>query len=214
MAGHTGDRETVANGLVDDLPDARRVALGAAARLDMLRAETLRPHLSDPDPGVRYRAIEIAARLVDGHLLVDDLIEVVNEGTTDRAEVAAFALGELDLDDAGRAIPGYQPYCDDTGDDDALCRESAVAALGALGTGLDAILAATSDVATVRRRAVLALAPFEGAAVDDAIEAALSDRDWQVRQAAEDLRGPVEAGEAESNAVDGPDEDNEDDGQT
>jgi hypothetical protein len=34
----------------------------------------------------------------------------------------------------------------------------------------------------------LALAPFEGTEVDAAIDAALTDRDWQVRQAAEDLR--------------------------
>jgi hypothetical protein len=40
----------------------------------------------------------------------------------------------------------------------------------------------------VRRRAVLALAPFDGPQVDAAIAAALEDRDWQVRQAAEDLR--------------------------
>jgi len=31
------------------------------------------------------------------------------------------------------------------------------------------------------------LAPFEGQAVTDALQLALSDRDWQVRQAAEDL---------------------------
>jgi hypothetical protein len=37
---------------------------------------------------------------------------------------------------------------------------------------------------------VLALAPFDGPDVDAAIDAALTDRDWQVRQAAEDLRGP------------------------
>jgi ABC-type spermidine/putrescine transport system permease subunit II len=40
----------------------------------------------------------------------------------------------------------------------------------------------------VRRRAVLAHAPFDGPAVDAAVAAALEDRDWQVRQAAEDLR--------------------------
>ena len=34
---------------------------------------------------------------------------------------------------------------------------------------------------------MLALAPFEGDDVDAAIERALTDRDWQVRQAAEDL---------------------------
>jgi hypothetical protein len=44
------------------------------------------------------------------------------------------------------------------------------------------------DKPNVRRRALLALAPFDGPEVEAAIEAALSDRDWQVRQAAEDLR--------------------------
>jgi hypothetical protein len=34
---------------------------------------------------------------------------------------------------------------------------------------------------------VLALAPFDGPEVEEALRAALEDRDWQVRQAAEDL---------------------------
>ncbi len=74
---------------------------------------------------------------------------------------------------------------------DALAREAAVAALGALGDvdALPVILDACRDKPAVRRRAVLALAPFDGPEVDAAIEAALTDRDWQVRQAAEDLRG-------------------------
>ena len=50
------------------------------------------------------------------------------------------------------------------------------------------IIAATGDKPAVRRRAVLALAPFEGDEVEAAIDRALDDRDWQVRQAAEDLR--------------------------
>jgi HEAT repeat protein len=79
-----------------------------------------------------------------------------------------------------------------TSHDDPLCREAAVAALGAIGdaAGLPAILAGTRDKATVRRRAVIALAPFEGAEVEAALRAALEDRDWQVRQAAEDLLAP------------------------
>jgi HEAT repeat protein len=48
-------------------------------------------------------------------------------------------------------------------------------------------LAATTDRPAVRRRAVLALAPFEGPEVDAALTRALDDRDWQVRQAAEDV---------------------------
>ena len=73
--------------------------------------------------------------------------------------------------------------------EDALVREAAVAALGAIGDegGRAAILAALSDKATVRRRAVLALAPFDGPDVEAAMAAAREDRDWQVRQAAEDL---------------------------
>jgi hypothetical protein len=47
----------------------------------------------------------------------------------------------------------------------------------------------------VRRRAVLALAPFTGPAVDAALADALQDRDWQVRQAAEDLMEPPRSAE-------------------
>ena len=73
--------------------------------------------------------------------------------------------------------------------DDPLVREAAVAALGARGRGLAAILHACDDKPAVRRRAVLALAPFDGPEVTAALERALEDRDWQVRQAAEDLLG-------------------------
>ena len=68
-------------------------------------------------------------------------------------------------------------------------REACTAALGAIGDprGLPTILHGCSDKPAVRRRAVLALAPFDGDAVDAALQAALVDRDWQVRQAAEDV---------------------------
>ena len=82
---------------------------------------------------------------------------------------------------------------------DALVREAAVAALGAIGDerGLDAILAATTDRPAIRRRAVLALAPFvdpaapRAAEVAAALQRAAADRDWQVRQAAEDVGAVV-----------------------
>ena len=72
---------------------------------------------------------------------------------------------------------------------DALVREACVAALGAIGDarGLPTILHGCADKPAIRRRAVLALAPFEGAQVNAALQLALTDRDWQVRQAAEDL---------------------------
>ena len=117
-----------------------------------------------------------------------DLRPLLADADPTVVEVAAWALGERG--------PGAAMAVDDlagvaTGHPDHLAREAAVAALGAIGDerGLPAILAATADRATVRRRAVIALAPFSGPQVDAALEAALSDRDWQVRQAAEDLTG-------------------------
>ena len=101
-------------------------------------------------------------------------------------ETAAFVCGERTPPPPG-AVERLAEVATDH--DDALCREAAVAALGAIGdpAGLAAILAATHDKATVRRRATIALAPFDGVEVDEALTRALTDRDWQVRQAAEDL---------------------------
>ncbi len=105
------------------------------------------------------------------------------------AETAAWALGEVAWTGRTRArvvaalaaAAGRHP--------DPLVRESAVAALGAIGDarGLPAILQACDDRPPIRRRAVLALAPFDGPEVDAALARALTDSDWQVRQAAEDL---------------------------
>lgn len=111
--------------------------------------------------------------------LLDDPDETV-------VEVAAWAAGEREPAESG-AVARLAVLAQEA--DDALVRESAVAALGSLGdpAGLPAILAGTRDKATVRRRAVIALAPFDGPEVDAALAAALTDRDWQVRQSAEDL---------------------------
>ena len=55
--------------------------------------------------------------------------------------------------------------------------------------GLPAVLAALGDKPTVRRRATVALAGFDDPRVDPALRKAAQDRDWQVRQAAEELLG-------------------------
>ena len=102
------------------------------------------------------------------------------------AEAAAFALGEHPRCSA-RALHTLEQVA--TTHDDPLLREAAVAALGAQGveSTLPTILAACDDKPAIRRRAVLALANFEGDEVEARLQAALTDRDWQVRQAAEDL---------------------------
>ena len=60
--------------------------------------------------------------------------------------------------------------------------------------GLGPVLAACHDRATVRRRAVLALAAFDGPRVTAELQRLTGDRDLQVRQAAEELLA-IEAGE-------------------
>jgi HEAT repeat protein len=138
--------------------------------------------LADPEAAVRRRACELTARH-GGQAIVGRLIELLGDEAS-VAEMAAWALGEREAASAVDALAAMA-----TGHDRPLCREAAVAALGAIGDrrGLAAILAATGDRPAVRRRAVIALAPFEGPEVDAALHRALEDRDWQVRQAAEDL---------------------------
>jgi HEAT repeat protein len=170
-------------------PDARvrAAALGALARAGGRRRTTSvwRRALGDAAPSVRRRAAELAPAI---GAPARPLLALLADGDFTVTEAAAWALGELGpaAVRAG-AVPALTAIASDH--DDPLAREAAVAALGALGdpAGLPAVLAACGDKLAVRRRAILALAPFDGPAVDDALCAALEDRDWQVRQAAEDL---------------------------
>lgn len=75
---------------------------------------------------------------------------------------------------------------------DLLVRESAVAALGSIGdpAGLPAVLRALEGKPALRRRAAVALAAFDDPRVDNALRECLADRDWQVREVAEELLGP------------------------
>jgi HEAT repeat protein len=155
--------------------------LTALERSKGLSDEDVRAALHDPSSSVRRRAAGLAASHPDVGLL-----GALGDSDASVAETAAWALGEQQ----GTSAPVIAALTDMASSHaDALCREAAVAALGALGhpDGLPAILAATTDKPAVRRRAVLALAPFDGPDVDAALRRALEDRDWQVRQAAEDL---------------------------
>ncbi len=150
-------------------------------RLGELDDATIAEGLRDDDPIVRRRAAEVAAT----HPGVD-LLAVLHDTDPRVVEVAAWACGEHE---SNRAAIVDRLVALATDSPEALIREASVAALGAIGDdrGLPAIIAACADKPAVRRRAVLALAPFDGDAVEATIERALVDRDWQVRQAAEDL---------------------------
>lgn len=184
LAGHRGDVETARGFLTDPAPSVRATALGALARAGGLTAGDLGAGLADADAAVRARAAELCA--VRPGDAPPPLVPVLRDPEAAVVEAAAWASGERTPPEPG-IVPALATVV--TGHDDPLCREAAVAALGAVGdpAGLPAVLVATTDRPAVRRRAVLALAPFEGPEVDAALDRALGDRDWQVRQAAEDV---------------------------
>lgn len=199
-AGHRGEKGLGAVGaaLSDPAPAVRATALEALVRIGEPGAGDLADYLSDgmsdPAPVVRARAAELAGR--SGVVTRDRaaglaarLVALLEDREAAVVEAACFGLGELG--EAAVETPEVTAGLArvSSGHGDPLCRESAVAALGAIAdrAGLEAVLAAMADKPAVRRRAVLALAAFDGPEVEAALEKALSDRDRQVRQAAEDL---------------------------
>lgn len=189
IAGFRGDDELIDAARDHGDPEVRSAALGALERRRRLSPAALAAALHDPAATVRRRAAELAARHRDV-----DLLGALDDSDPTVIEIAIWACGEREqVDDATleRLIELT------TTDEDALVREAGAAALGAIGDsrGLAAILTACRDRPAVRRRAVLALAAFiaddDSGDVERAIDHALGDRDWQVRQAAEDLRRAV-----------------------
>jgi len=193
VAGHTGDEKTAREAFSDPASEVRASALGALARMGVLRGNDMVVALADPAAEVRRRACDLAGRL---HMavLTGELCEALADGSSAVVEAGCYALGELgELAE----LPG--PLADAVArlvvvagsHQEPLCREAAVAALGGLGSsaGLEAVLAALEDKPAIRRRAVVALAAFEGEEVEAALARAALDTDWQVRQTAEDLLG-------------------------
>jgi HEAT repeat protein len=187
LAGHRGDATAARRGLADPDLGVQAAALGALARTgDLTTDDVLRALESGPAP-LRRRAVDASVSVrgkgsrsvlpgaISGALDDPDPLVVV---------AAAWFVGERRY---RPAVPGLVQVA--AGHDDPRCREAAVAALGAIGEpdGLSAVLAALSDRPTVRRRATVALAGFDDPRVEPALRQAAADRDWQVRQAAEEL---------------------------
>lgn len=184
-ARHRGDLDAVVSALGDPDDRVRASAVVLADDAGVLDDEALAVVAADESTRVRRAAATVAATASP---LPACLVALLGDDDASVVEVACWAVGEHG--DEGSTL--LEPLITIAGSHhDPLCREAAVAALGAIGhpDGLAAILTATTDRATVRRRAVLALAPFDGPEVDAALERAMNDRDWQVRQAAEDLIG-------------------------
>lgn len=190
LAGHLGEPELARTGLTDADPDTRGAALGALDRLGALTSTELVAGLHDVDPRTRRRAAIVAASRSDA---LDELEVLLTDLDPLVVESAAFACGER-TDTTATTVHALSALA--TTHEDSLCREAAVAALGSIGdpAGCSAVLHACSDRATVRRRAVLALAAFDGPEVTKMLQSMTSDRDLQVRQAAEELLA-IELGE-------------------
>ncbi|WP_420610640.1 HEAT repeat domain-containing protein [Candidatus Poriferisodalis sp.] len=136
VAGHRGEATVAERLLDDDDPGVRAAALGALARCGALQAEQVRRALGDEAVAVRCRAAELAPPEVE-------FVALLSDPDASVVQVAAAALGERDRD------PGsVEDLCRVAGGhDDPLCRESAVAALGAIAAGLDAEAGAPQEAA-------------------------------------------------------------------
>ena len=188
VAGHHGDRETIRAHIDDTDAAVRSSAISALVRLGELCDVELVAALDDG--GTARRAVELSAHHRIGVTAIDDRLRAFVAGAdADLAEVAVWALGERwqeRSDEPGSAVVlGVVEWAAGR-HDDALVREAAVAALGAIGAAdsIPVIIGAMHDRATVRRRAVIALAPFDGPEVEAALVSARSERAWDAESAA------------------------------
>jgi HEAT repeat protein len=204
VAGYSGDVSTLEELFGSADPTVRAAALGGLERSGNLALELLVAALSDSAWQVRRRACEIAGtKRRDPAPIPDDLLapvvtalsEILADEEPLVSEAASWALGELviidrtDGEDLGRAVEKLGAVA--ANHKDPLCREAAVAALGSIGdpSSLQVVLDALDDKPPIRRRAAAALAAFDDPKAEAALQRCLTDRDWQVRQAAEDLLG-------------------------
>ena len=181
VAIHRRDIDTIETAFGADDPHVRSLALSGLHKVGALTVRHIALAATDPERGVRHQLARIGA--VDGRI---DLCRLVDDIDYAVAETAAWSIGERkSVGEAELQVlitnAGGNPH--------PLVRESCVAALGSIGDqrGLPVILHACSDKPAVRRRAILSLAPFSGEDVERTLRAALDDRDWLVRQTAEDL---------------------------
>ncbi len=155
-------------------------------RLNLMTITQWRQVLHDLDPDVRRDALEqLAHATLDDDGVLDIVITLLGDADDLVVDAAAFALGEHTY------VPSVERLSSIArSHEDARCRESAIASLGAIGDdrAREVIIAALSDKAPIRRRAIVALANYEGPDIEAALEAASEDRDWQVRSAVTQLR--------------------------
>ena len=171
--------------LVDDVGRRRVLALRGMVRQGLVTDDEWLSAIEDRDVDVRREALNLIAHVDEiRHDVFEAMLRSLHDGDALVVDGAVFALGEH------LYVGAVDQLCViATSHDDARCRESAIAALGAIGDdrARPAILAALDDKPPVRRRAIGALSNFEGPDIDAALERARDDRDWQVRAAVNQL---------------------------
>jgi HEAT repeat protein len=187
-AGFATDEESrrfIRDNLHAPTPRHRVLALRAGARRLLLSDDDWLSALDDGEIDVRREALTLSAHEnINDDRILRALVSALSDADALVVDAAAFALGEHAYTNAVEELCLVA-----TSHDDARCRESAVAALGAIGDdrGRAAVLGALDDKPPVRRRAIVALSNFEGPDIDAALERASEDRDWQVRAAVNQL---------------------------
>lgn len=179
-------REVLLASLRNDHPRARILGLRGLERQGQLTGQMLIAALSDAHVEVVREALNLASRTcLNDESLDAAIIPCLHGEDALVTEAAVFALGERGVQDALEALKQITAE-----HEDARCREAGVVALAQIGSddGRAVILAALTDKPTVRRRAVVALSSFEGDDIEEALNRAADDRDWQVRSAVEQLR--------------------------
>ena len=176
--------ELLGSVLNNGTPRQRVLAMRGLARREAVATAVWSTALTDVNVDVRREALTLLAQAS----LEDEVLALVRASLLDEdalvVDAAAFALGEFVDESAVEELCRVA-----ASHEDARCRESAIAALGAIGDdrAREVIIGALDDKPPVRRRAIVALANYEGPDIEAALERASEDRDWQVRAAVSQL---------------------------
>jgi HEAT repeat protein len=162
------------------------LALRGLTRRSLMTTELWQQSLNDSDVEIRRESLQLFAHEEQNDVaILNDVTQLLRDEDALVVDGAAFALGEHLY---GGAVLELCEVA--TNHEDARCRESAIAALGAIGDdrARSTILNALKDKPPIRRRAIVALSNFEGPDIEAALVEAGEDRDWQVRSAVTQLR--------------------------
>ena len=184
-AGHAGDPATARALLADEDPGVRSAALGALFRTGVATLADVESACGDESPAVRRRAAELMA--AGPPELRPPIARLLDDADPSVLEAAAWAAGECEP-----PLPGSVARLGElaVGHDDALVREAAVAALGAIGDAQRPPRHPARHHRQGDRPPAGRDRPGRRSTVPRSTppsSAAMTDRDWQVRQAAEDL---------------------------